>query len=193
MINLFLQELTVYGRIKNILVNKNGYVWFELENAKFTDVKRSFTTDSLIKVDNSFLNSGSSVDNPKPESSQPEEEMGPAQAFGAPAVPMAEAIAGEEKYEVAPRPVTSPPAVPILSESTLKDYIKEGRFNWDTFDTKVIPKIPKQLDQMALRQLVNSYRSTPLEAELNTLVKQIIKAVKIEPGVEIPLIQKKKK
>lgn len=130
---------------------------------------------------------------PPPPPSQPEEEMGPAQAFGAPAVPMAEAIAGEEKYEVAPRPVTSPPAVPILSESTLKDYIKEGRFNWDTFDTKVIPKIPKQLDQMALRQLVNSYRSTPLEAELNTLVKQIIKAVKIEPGVEIPLIQKKKK
>lgn len=126
---------------------------------------------------------------PPPPPSQPAEYMGPAQAFGAPAVPVAEAIAGEEKDEVDPIPVAPPP--PVLTESTLKQYIKEGRFDWDTFDRSLIPILPK-LKQIALQQLVNSYRSQPSDAELNTLAKEIIKVVKIQPGMEPPIIQKKK-
>lgn len=68
---------------------------------------------------------------PPPPPSQPAEEMGPAQAFGAPAVPMAEAILPEEqeeKHEVVPQAGAphEPEAGQLTGRQAVQEWIRQS-------------------------------------------------------------------
>lgn len=113
---------------------------------------------------------------PPPPPSPPKEEMGPAQAFGAPAIPMAQVILPEEKDEV---PITP---------AQITKYMKDKGYNFPPgqtyllldklgLDTRNISRDGEdwnlQMDAVATSRLYNYLKTRP-KTDLKATLKDIL-------------------